>query len=241
MKAMIFAAGLGSRLKPITNSKPKALVEVGNKTLLQLNIEQLIGFGINDIVVNVHHFSELVIAYLKQHKNFGANISISNESVLLLDTGGGLRKAAHSLRGDEPILLQNVDIYSSIDYGKMLEQHRKSSALATLAIQNRKSSRYLMFNKNAELCGWVNTKTDEKIITRSNQNTENFAFSGVHIISPEMLFLLPDKSVFGIIETYLEVSKINKISGYLHNNDHWFDVGTPEKLNKLEQFLQDNC
>lgn len=234
---MIFAAGLGSRLKPLTDSKPKALVDVGSKTLLQLNIEQIIAFGIKDIVVNVHHFSEQVIGYLKQHKNFGANIKISNESELLLDTGGGLRKAADLLKGEEPILIQNVDIYSNIDYGKMLEQHRKTNALATLAIQNRKSSRYLMFDADAQLCGWLNTKTNEKIITRHAQSTENFAFSGVHIISPQLLSLLPNTEVFGIIDIYLELSRTHSITGYLHNYDYWFDVGTPEKLNSLHNHL----
>ena len=240
MKAMIFAAGLGSRLKPLTNSKPKALVEVGNTTLLQLNIEQILTFGIKEIVINVHHYSDQVISYLKKNNNFGADISISNESNLLLDTGGGLKKAADLLRGTEPILLQNVDIYSTIDYGHMLSQHEENRALATLAVQKRVSSRYLMFDADAQLCGWINSRSNETIITRKSQKTENYAFSGIHIISPKMLDMLPNKNVFGIIEAYLELSKNNRILGYLHNGDDWFDVGTTEKLQKLNTHMQQN-
>jgi NDP-sugar pyrophosphorylase family protein len=238
MKAMIFAAGLGSRLKPLTNSKPKALVEVGNKTLLQLNIEQILTLGIKEIVVNVHHFSDQVISYLKNNNNFGVDIRISNESELLLDTGGGLKKASALLKGTEPVLLQNVDIYSTIDYVKLLRQHIESKALATLAIQNRVSSRYLMFDTDWQLSGWLNTRSKEKIITRNSPEIENYAFSGIHIISPQILDMLPSKDVFGIIEAYLELSKSNRILGYLHNSDDWFDVGTPEKLEKLNMHLQ---
>jgi len=238
---MIFAAGLGSRLKPLTDTKPKALVNIGDKTLLQLNIEQIIAFGIKDIVVNVHHFSEQVKSYLNYHNNFGVNIMISDEMEKLLDTGGGLRKASAMIDGDEPILLQNVDIFTNINYGKILKQHTNNKSLATLAVQNRDSSRYLMFDKNMQLCGWHNTKTNEKIITRTVNTTESLAFSGVHIISPKMLGMLPKVDVFGIIDTYLELSKNHLISGYSHDSDYWFDVGTPEKLNNLEQFLVNNC
>ncbi len=237
MKALIFAAGLGSRFKPITNKIPKALVKVDGKTLLQFNIERLIQFGVNDIVINVHHYSNQIIEFLKYHNFFNVNIQISDESGLLLDTGGGLKKAANMLKGGEPILLQNVDIYSDIDYNKMLKQHNNSGALATLAVQNRESSRYLMFNGNNQLSGWIDTKTNEQIVTRPNNSTKNMAFCGVHIVSPKILDMLPDKNVFGIIEIYLELSKTQTISGYLHNNNYWFDVGSPEKLEKLEQFL----
>ncbi len=238
MKALIFAAGLGSRFKPITNKIPKALVKVGGKTLLQYNIERLIEFGITNIVINVHHYPEQIIEFLKSHNYFNINIQISDESGFLLDTGGGLKKAACLLKGGKPVLLQNVDIYSNIDYDKMLKQHIESDSLATLAVQNRESDRYLMFNSNNELSGWVNIKTNEQIVTRTNNTTKNLSFSGIHIISNRLLNMLPNKTVFSIIEFYLELSKTQTISGYLHNNNYWFDVGSPERLEKLEQFLR---
>ena len=178
---MIFAAGLGSRLKPITNTKPKALAEAGGKTLLQLNIEQLISFGVSDIVINVHHFADKVITFLKRHNNFNININISDETGLLLDTGGGLKKASILLSGEEPIILQNVDIYSNIDYNKMLEYHLENNPIATLAVQNRESSRYLKFNSDRKLSGWINTKTKEEIITRNDSSLSNLAFSGIQL------------------------------------------------------------
>lgn len=238
MKAMIFAAGIGTRLKPITNTKPKALVEAGGKTLLQINIEQLIDFGIKDIVINVHHFSEQIINFLESNKFFNINIQISDESDFLLDTGGGLKKAANLLQGDEPVILKNVDIYSDIDYNKMLEYHIKSGSIATLAVKSRESSRYLRFNSNNNLCGWVNTRTNEKIITRNDKEIKLLAFSGIHIISPQIFDLLPNEQVFGIIQPYLEISKKFPISGYQHDDDIWFDIGSPDKLNKLNQFIK---
>ncbi len=236
---MILAAGLGTRLKPITNNIPKALVEVNGKTLLQFHIERIIEFGITDIVVNVHHFSEKVIEFLES-KHFDANIIISNEYDLLLDTGGAIRKAYEWLAGDELVLIQNVDIYSNIDYEKMLEQHNLSKALATIAVRARPTTRYLLFNENDELCGWQNTKTGEEIITRSNDKRKQFGFSCVHIISQELLDMLPNENVFSIISTYLELSKHNSIKPYIHNSDYWFDIGTPEKLSYLERFLKNN-
>ncbi len=240
MKAMILAAGLGSRLKPITNKIPKALVEVKGKTLLQHNIERIVSSGISDIVINVHHFSDKVINYLRENKNFGANIYISDETEMLLDTGGAIKKVSEWLFDDQPIIIQNVDIYTNIDYHKMLDFHLAKGALATVAVRNRESSRYLMFNNDNELCGWQNTNTKEKIITREASKTNNLAFSCTHIMDAKLLSLLPDKKVFSIIETYLELSQQYTIAGYLHNNDYWFDIGTPEKLNNLEMFLQKN-
>ena len=237
---MILAAGLGSRLKPITDKIPKALVEVNGKTLLQYNIERIVSSGINNIAINVHHFSEKVINYLHENRNFGANIFISDETDKLLDTGGGIKKVSEWLQDDQPILIQNVDIYTNINYKKMFEFHKKKNALATVAVRNRESSRYLMFNDENELCGWQNTNTKQKIVTREVQHTNNLAFSCTHILDAKLLSFLPDKEVFSIINTYLELSKQHTIAGFLHNNDYWFDIGTPEKLANLELFLQKN-
>lgn len=234
---MILAAGLGTRLKPITDTIPKALVKVGNKTLLQYNIERMLAFGIKDIVINVHHFSEKITKYLHDNNNFNANIQISDEIELLLDTGGGIKYASQWLASEEPILIQNVDIFTNINYENMLNHHLASNALATLAVRNRESTRYLLFNKNNVMCGWQNIKTNEKIITRNDDNLNSLAFSCTHIISPKLLQLLPDKKVFSIIDVYLELSKHHKVLAYMHNDDYWFDIGTPDKLQRVEQFL----
>jgi NDP-sugar pyrophosphorylase family protein len=237
MKAMIFAAGLGSRLRPLTDSKPKALVEIGGKTLLQINIEKLIEFGISDIIVNTHHFSKQVVAFLRDNNNFNVNIQISDETDLLLDTGGGLKKAKDLLKGSEPIILQNVDIISDISYSKMVNYHLKHSPIATLAIQNRESSRYLLFDENNVLSGWENVNSGEKIVTRTNAKTYRYAFSGIHIISPKIFDLLPADKVISIIKPYLEISKNHNIMGYLHDTDMWYDVGTIDKLNEVNKLL----
>jgi len=234
---MIFAAGLGSRLKHITEHKPKALVSINDKTLLQLNIEKLIEFGIKDIIVNVHHFSEQVKSFLQENNNFNVNITVSDETGLLLDTGGGLKKASVLLKDSNPILLQNVDIFSDIDYSKMLNYHIKHNSLATLAVQNRDSSRYLLFNNENKLSGWQNVKTKEKIITRDSDKLHQYSFSGIHIISPKIFDMLPNYDVFSIVKLYLDISKDNNIISYLHNKDVWFDVGTVERLNKFEKYM----
>ncbi|MBI9068243.1 MAG: nucleotidyltransferase family protein [Salinivirgaceae bacterium] len=237
-KAMIFSAGIGSRLKPITNNIPKALVEVSGKTLLQINIEKLIGAGVTDIVVNVHHFAEQIKSYLEQNKNFGVSIKISDESDLLIDTGGGLKKAAPLFGNCESIIIQNVDIYSTINYHKLIEYHYSTNSLATLAIKNRTSSRHLLFDENMELGGWRNNKTDEEIIIKPEKELIPFAFSGIHVIKPELLKLLPNEKAYAIIPIYLELAKNNLLSGYLHNDDTWFDIGTPQKLKSFINYLE---
>ncbi len=236
MKAFILAAGLGTRLKSLTKSKPKALVEAGGKTLLQINIERLSKSGITDIVINTHHFSNLIKDFLKQNNNFNLNIKISDETELLLDTGGGIKKALSQFKSNEPVLIQNVDIYSDIDYTDMLNSHLKNKSVATLAINNRESSRYLLFNNSNYLSGWGNNQTNERIITRNSDNLKKYAFCGIHIVSPDILDMMPDKKKFSIIDAYLKISEDFKISGYQYNGA-WFDIGTPQKLNDFEIFL----
>lgn len=237
MKAMIFAAGIGSRLKPFTDTKPKALLPVLGKPLLQHNMERLIQFGVTDFVINVHHFAEQIIRFLNEHDNFGVNIHISDETDLLLETGGGLEKARYLLSDSEPVVVQNSDIITDINFEQLVQFHKNKNALATLAVRNRESLRYLRFNEQNLLCGWENTKTGEELVARNDNHYEKLAFSGVHVISQELLGQLNKGGAYGIINLYLNLAKQNNIVGYMHDKDYWFDVGTPEKLSAVNAFL----
>ncbi|MDR2911651.1 MAG: nucleotidyltransferase family protein [Bacteroidales bacterium] len=236
MKAMIFAAGLGTRLLNETSEKPKALVEINGKTLLQHTIEKLKNEGITEIVVNIHHFSEKIKTFLKEN-DFGVQINISDESEKLLDTGGGLKKAAVFLTGDEPVIIYNVDIISNLSLKKLAEFHEKSGALATVAVRKRQTQRYLKFDKNNRLVGWINKKTGEiKISVHENfENATEMAFSGIHIVQPEVLKLMPEENKFSIIDLYLELAKTHIIKGYFDNSEIWMDLGKPEELAKARQ------
>ncbi|MBR5959050.1 MAG: nucleotidyltransferase family protein [Salinivirgaceae bacterium] len=239
MEAMIFAAGLGTRLRPLTNDKPKALVEVCGKTLLQHCIELLIRNGVTRVVINVHHFAEMMKTYIANLK-YDIDILISDESDLLLDTGGGLKKAIGLFSGKAPIMITNVDILSNIDLQKMLRRHIESKADATLAIRERKSSRYLLFDNNLQLKGWQNTKTCEAIYVAEKSGLSQYAFSGIHIISPSIIDKFPDDDVFPIIPHYLKLASSHKIIGYPHQSDYWFDAGSVEKIAEAEAFLKNN-
>lgn len=235
---MIFAAGLGTRLNEETSDKPKALVEIGGKTLLQLAIEKLKREGISEIVVNVHHFSAQVISFLNKN-NFGISVHISDETEKLLDTGGGLKKAAPLLKGTEPILIYNVDILNSLNLQGVLEEHKKSGALVTLVARNRETQRYLKFDTERRLVGWLNKKTGEtKISVPENfgEATE-MAYSGIHIIQPEIFHLMPSEERFPIFKLYLELAKTHLIKGYFDNSDLWMDVGKPEQLKKAREIF----
>jgi len=239
MKAMIFAAGLGTRLKPYTETMPKALVPVAGVPMLEILIKHLQKSGIQDILINVHHFAGQVIDFLKTNSNFGANITISNEEDLLLDTGGGLKKAAWFFNDQQPFFVQNVDVISDLDYKEMLHFHTINGALVTLAVCNRITSRYFLFDKQMQLCGWENTKTAEVKIARSDsQDLARFAFSGIHIIDPAIFNSIKKEGKFSIVDTYLELASIHKISGYEHNPENWVDMGKPEELTKAENILK---
>src|SRR5215467_191507 len=185
MKAMVLAAGLGTRLRPLTNDRPKALVEVGGRTLLEITLARLRESGIHDVIINVHHYADMVIERMKAAENFGMHIEFSREDILL-DTGGGLKQVAWFLRGssDEPFILHNVDVISNIDLQQMVEVHKKNQALATLAVQERKSSRYLLFDEQAQLCGRRLVKEEKTEVVRQPQQMTELAFSGIHVISP---------------------------------------------------------
>ncbi len=237
MQAMIFAAGLGTRLRPLTLNKPKALVEVNGRTLLEHNVLKMMSYGISHIVVNVHHFSDMIIqAVDKLNKKYHCDIVISDESEQLLDTGGGLINAKDLFFKDEPILVHNVDILSDVNFDDMQKEFFLKKPLALLAVQQRDTSRYLLFNFKDELCGWQNLSTKEKIITKDAPQYNAYAFSGIQIVSYDIFNKINQSGVFSIIEAYLQLSKSNIISGYIHQA-HWLDVGKPSSLAQAEQFF----
>lgn len=233
---MIFAAGLGTRLNDETLNKPKALVDVGGKTLLQHAIEKLKNEGVSEIVINVHHFSNLVISFLN-NSDFGIKIHVSDETEKLLDTGGGLKKAAGFLAGDEPILIYNVDIISNLSLQLLLEEHLNSNSLVTVAVRKRETQRYFKFDENKQLVGWINKKTGETKISRqvNFETAVEMAYSGIHIIHPEIFSLMPENDRFSITDFYLELAKTHSIKGYFDDSELWMDVGKPEQLEEARR------
>lgn len=238
MKAMIFAAGLGTRLLNETTDKPKALVEVGGKTLLQHAIEKLSGCGITEIVVNTHHFSEQVKKYISENE-FGIPVNISDESDKLLDTGGGLKKAEPFLSGTSPILIYNVDILGDLDLSSVINDHKNSGAFVTVVVRNRNTQRYLKFNTEKRLVGWINKKSGETKIALPEyfENSTEMAFSGIHIVNPEIFQFMPKENRFSIIDLYLNLAKNHLIKGYFDNSEFWMDVGKPDQLLKARQLF----
>jgi len=240
MKAMVFAAGLGTRLLGETTDKPKALVELNGKTLIQRTIEKLKDEGISELVVNVHHFSDLIKNFISNN-DFGIPIHISDESEKLLDTGGGLKKAARFFTDSDPILLYNVDIISNLNIKLLNDEHLNSGALATLVVRNRATQRYLKFNKQKQLVGWINKKTNEtKISIPEDFNiSAERAFSGIHIIQPELFKMMPEADYFSIVNLYLELAKSHLIKGYFDTSSLWTDVGKPNQLSAARNLTRD--
>jgi NDP-sugar pyrophosphorylase family protein len=243
MKAMILAAGLGSRLRPLTNDRPKALVEIAGRTLLEISLTRLHDFGIREVVVNVHHFADLVIAYLKANDNFGMRIEVSREDTLL-DTGGGLKKAAwffleDSGLIDQPFILHNVDVVSTIDLRCMVQFHTEHRALATMAVQDRETSRYLLFDEHLQLCGRQAGRDGEAELVRTSQRTEALAFSGIHVISPRLLDIMTEAGAFSIISTYLRLAAQGEtVLAFRANEYYWRDLGRPENVAQAEKDLK---
>jgi mannose-1-phosphate guanylyltransferase len=245
MKAMILAAGLGTRLKPLTDNRPKALVELSGRTLLEITLSRLRSFGVTEVIANVHHFADMVTNYLKSNKNFGMRIEISREDVLL-DTGGGLKKAAwffleDSSRLDEPFLLHNVDVISNIDLRRMLQFHKENHALASLAVQSRETSRPLLFDDHLQLCGRRAGRDHEPEIVLPSAHLDPLAFSGIHVISPRLLSLLTEEGVFSIIPSYLRLgAQGEKILAFRADQYYWRDLGRPADLAQAALDLQQN-
>ncbi|RMG86240.1 MAG: nucleotidyltransferase family protein, partial [Bacteroidetes bacterium] len=230
MKAMIFAAGLGTRLRPLTNDRPKALVEVGGRPLLEIALRRLRFFGFRQVVINIHHFADAIRDFLAQNDNFGLDIRLSDETDRLLDTGGGLKKAAPFFDDGAPFLLCNADILTSLHLKELYDFHVRHGGVATLAVRQRPTSRYLLFRPDTlQLCGWKNEKTGEIRRARLAENPVPLAFSGVQVVSPEIFEWMPDRAVFSIIEVYLAAAAQRPVFGFRHDADHWLDVGKPEK------------
>lgn len=240
MKAMIFAAGLGTRLKPLTDTMPKALVPVAGKPMLEHVINKLKNAGFDEIIINVHHFAEQIIDFLQANNNFGITIHISDETNKLLDTGGGIKKAAPLL--NEPCLIHNVDILSNTDLKALFDYHLKSGNDSTLLVSPRKTVRYLLFNEENRLCGWINkdslqTKPEGFIYQPDIQ--KEYAFSGIHVISPNLFQEMDDKwtGKFSIMDFYLQTCKDMQIGGYAKEDLRLIDIGKPETLAQAADFI----
>lgn len=242
MKALLFAAGLGSRLKEHTQDKPKALVNLAGKPLLQHAIEHLKRSGITSITINVFHFAEQVISFIEENNYFEIDIHISDERDQLLDTGGGLKKAGAFLKGNEPILIYNVDVISNLDLNVLLKYHQEQKALATLVVRPRKTSRYLMFDQNLQLAGWKNYSSGETRISRpeSFADAQPLAFSGIHLIQPEILEMITEEGRFPIMDIYLRLAKNLSIKAFVDNSSLWMDLGKPEELMAAEKLFRSN-
>jgi NDP-sugar pyrophosphorylase family protein len=237
MKAMIFAAGLGSRLRPLTDKIPKALVKVNSVPLLEIQINKLIHYGFNQIIINVHHFSETIKTFINS-KKFEAEIVISDETDELLDTGGGLLKASWFFSNGKPFLVCNSDIMSNINLHDFYKKHNDRDYIASLAVRDRITSRYFLFNDEDILCGWENIKTSERLITKEFSPLKNLAFSGIQILNPEIFDLIKQKGKFSITKAYIELSRENTIHGYRHDNDDWYDLGNIENLISANEYYK---
>ena len=229
MQAMLFAAGLGTRLRPLTNDRPKALVEVDGQPLLEIALNKLAKAGFRKVVVNVHHFADRMFQFINGYENSALEVIISDEQGELLETGGGLKKAWH-LFEPEPILIMNVDILSNLNLKSFWEGHQKCSAIASLAIRDRETSRKLLFDDTQTLVGWKNMLSGETRLSNDRSINHAFGFSGIQIVNPEIASFFPDKSVFSIIDVYLEAARTEVIVGVDHSNDLWIDVGKPAQL-----------
>jgi N-acetyl-alpha-D-muramate 1-phosphate uridylyltransferase len=237
LQAMILAAGLGTRLKPWTDNHPKALAPVNGKSLLQRNIEYLQSYGIYRVLVNVHHFAGQILDAIEKNKGWGSQVHVSDETDMVLETGGGLKKAAAWFNADQPFWLMNVDILTKLDLDAMKAAHDQYKPLVTLAVSERKSSRHFLFNSYMELCGWGNSATGEQKIKRAENNLKPFAFSGVHLIEPELLSLIEREGKFSMVDVYLDLCAQYTIRGYDHTGVLLMDVGKPESVIEAEKYF----
>jgi len=262
MKAMLFAAGLGTRLRPYTASLPKALIELGGRTILQIIAERLIQAGVTDIVVNVHHFAGMMKESIDRLHYPGVRFFVSDETGQLLDTGGGLRQAQRWLDGEQPFFLHNADVLSGIDLKRLHEKHQAANALVTLAVSSRPSTRYFLWDGD-ELAGWENTVTGETVLCRKAQShptkrqpgnkrekgkkditetpmgaLQRRAYSGIAVISPEIFGLMTETGVFSIRDVYLRLAERWPVRCFEHEHDTWFDIGTPGKLERARRFIE---
>jgi mannose-1-phosphate guanylyltransferase len=239
-RAIILAAGLGTRLRPITSEKPKALVAVDGKPLLDYAIRHCKYYGIKDIIINVHHFSEQIIDFVKQNNFYNINIEFSNESGQLLETGGGIKKASWFFKDCKSILAYNVDILTNINLNNFIDFHQEQEALVTLAVRNRKTSRYILFDQLNRMCGWKNMATNETLLKAVPESRiKLLAFSGIQLMSPKMLSYFDEyPERFSIMDAYIDLCRDNYILGYPHDESFWMDIGKLDVLAEADDLLR---
>ena len=234
MKAFILAAGLGTRLAPITLDRPKALVELKGITLLERAIRKVNELEVSEIIINIHHFGDQILEFLRLKQNFNLPITLSDERNQLLDTGGAILNARH-LIGNEPFLLYNVDVITTLDLNLLFSYHALKGGLATMAVRQRATDRYLVFDQNMLLSGWENVKSGEEKVSRVCEEPRRFAFSGIQIIEPQLLSLITETGKFSIIDLYLRLAKSEAIYGYPDTSEIWMDLGKPDQLIAAEE------
>ncbi len=240
-KAFILAAGMGTRLEDLTADKPKALVKVNGKPMIQRVIEELKEYGISEFMINIHHHGQQLIEFLDSKNNFNVAIQISDEQEELLDTGGAIAKAGSFFAGNDPVLVHNVDVISAINLKALFDYHIKTNAIATLCVRKRNSSRALLFDDDMLLTGWTNYKTKQfKWVDKPQTDFESFAFSGIFLVEPVFVQHLPMTGRFSIIDAWLKMAGNNKIAGYHDTSHSWFDLGTKEKIAEAEKHLKSN-
>ena len=235
--AMIFSAGLGTRFKPWTDKHPKALALVNGKSLLQKNIEYLQQYGITNVVVNLHHFPEQVIDAIKKNNGWGSNITISDETDELLETGGGLQKAKKFLDKGQPFVTINVDILTELNLFDLFEFHKKNQPLISFAVTDRNTSRYFLFDENNRLCGWRNKKSGEEKIVIDKPVLVEKAYSCVVIFEPQIFSLMPYTGKFSLVDVYLSLAPHQLILGFDHSGDRLVDVGKPDSIAVAEKLF----
>lgn len=236
-KALIFAAGKGTRLKPFTDSHPKALALVNDVPLLERNIKYLQSFGVTEFVINVHHFGEQIVEFLENNNHFGAKIDISDEKDELLETGGGLLFAQKYLENEENFLIMNADILTDLNIHELVKFHETHLPLATLAVSDRNSSRKLFFNSEMVLKGWMNKNTGETKMAEFNNDFKELAFSGIHCINSSIFDKMKRRGKFSIMEEYLDLMFDNEILGFQHEA-RLIDVGRPESVIEAEKYFK---
>lgn len=243
MNALILAAGLGTRLGKLTSDRPKALVEVCGRTMLEHQLRHLSAAGFDRFVINIHHFAPKVKSFLEEHQNFGLDIRLSDETDLLLDTGGGIRKAMRLFDDEQPVLVHNVDIFSSVDLKALYSGHIESGADSTLLVAQRSTSRYLYFDTSGMLCGWSNEKTGQVRSPYPGFDKSQFtpcAFQGIHVVSRTLLPLLDEvpEPRFSITDFYVDNAARLRLRSVLSDPGNWVDAGKPETLERASQIIR---
>lgn len=231
---MILAAGIGSRLKPLTDKTPKALVKIGNHKMIDLAFAYLLKHGVDEIIINVHHLADQLMEWVAEKRWEGYNVQISDETGELLNTGGGLLKASYFLKQGDDFVLMAVDILTDLDLSGMIKQHQESSSLVTLAVKERETSRNLLFDQEGYLAGWVHNQTGDTKLVKGRSADKALAFSGVHVISSEIFSLIEETGAFSIIDLYLRLARMQKIQKFDHSPTKWLEFGRAERISEIK-------